>query len=113
MLNLTEFAAILDAINIPHVYYYYPENSAPELPYFVYYYPASENIGADNVAYVEILEPVVELYTAEKSFETERTIEDAFNAAGIYWDKTEEYLTTEKMYMITYEITGVLNGEQN
>lgn len=110
MLNITEFAAILDAIEMPHVYYSFPENGAPELPYFVYYYSGSENVSADDRAYVEILTPVIELYTAGKSFETERIIENALNAAGLYWDKTEQYLEAEEMYMLTYEITGVLNG---
>lgn len=110
MLNISQFAAVLDAIEIPHVYYSFPENGAPALPYFVYYYSGSDNIAADDVAYVEVLEPVLELYTAGKSFETERTIETALTAAGLFWNKTEDYLTTEQMYMVTYEITGVKNG---
>ena len=111
MLNISEFAAVLDAIEIPHVYYSYPENSAPVLPYFVYYYSGTDNIGADDIAYVEVLEPVIELYTAGKSFDTERTIETALTAAGLFWNKSEDYLTAEQMYMVTYEITGVKNGE--
>ena len=111
MLNKTEFAAILDAIEIPHVYYSFPENNAPELPYFVYYYSGSDNVAADNVAYVEVLQPVIELYTAQKSFTDERAIENALTAAGIFWEKSEDYLTTENMFMVTYELTGVKNGE--
>lgn len=113
MLNITQFAAVLDGIRLPHVYYSFPENGAPALPYFVYYYAGTENVSADDVAYVEVLTPVVELYTRTKSFDTERTIEDALTAAGLFWDKTEEYLTTENMLMTTYEITGVLNGKQS
>lgn len=110
MLNKTEFAAILDAIEIPHVYYSFPENSAPDLPYFVYYYAGSDNVAADNVAYVEVLTPVIELYTAQKSFTDESAIENALTAAGIFWNKSEDYLTTENMYMVTYEMTGVKNA---
>jgi len=109
MLDKTEFAAVLDSIDLPHVYYSFPENAAPPLPYFVYYYFGSANVSADDVAYVEVLQPVLELYTAQKSFDTEAQIENALNAAGLFWNKTESYLTTEEMYMVTYDITGVLN----
>lgn len=113
MLNITEFVAVLDTIKIPHVYFSFPENGAPALPYFVYYFSGSDNIGADDAAYVEVLTPVIELYTAQKSFSDERTIETALNAAGLFWNKTEEYITAEEMYMVTYELTGVNNAEQS
>jgi hypothetical protein len=35
-MKIAEFVAIMDAIDLPHVYYSFRENAAPKLPYFVW-----------------------------------------------------------------------------
>lgn len=109
-MNRTEFIQMVETIDIPHIYYSFPVNEAPKLPYFVWYFAGTDNFGADDMTYSEILNPVIELYTSGKNFETENTIETVLNAAGLFWNKTEQYLTTEEMFMITYEIGDILNG---
>lgn len=108
-MNKTEFVTVLNKSTLPHVYYSFPENAAPELPYFVWYFAGSDNFGADGIAYASIVNPVIELYTSGKEFDTEATLESILTNDGIYWDKSEQYLTDENMYMVTYEITGVFN----
>ena len=44
----------------------------------------------------------VELYTSVKSPDMESVVEDALT--GLNWEKTEEYLASEKLYQILYEI---------
>ena len=108
-MTLSEFVAIMDAIDLPHVYYSFRENAAPQLPYFVWYLEGSENMPADDSVYVEILSPVLELYTAEKSFETEREVETALNSGGLFWNKSETYIESERMFQILYQI-GDIHG---
>lgn len=105
-----EFKAIMATVTtIPHTYYSYPEEEAPQLPYFVWYFAGSENFGADDVMYVNILTPVIELYTKEKSYETEKVLEDELNKY-FFWNKNETYLTSEEMFQITYEIGDICNA---
>ena len=105
-----EFKAIMDTVtSIPHTYYSWPESQAPELPYFVWYFSGSNNIPADNSMYVNILSPVIELYTKEKDYATEKVLEDELNKY-FFWNKTETYLTSEEMFQITYEIGEICNA---
>ena len=105
-----EFKAIMDTVtSIPHVYYSWPESQAPELPYFVWYFSGSNNFPADNSMYVNILLPVIELYTKEKDYATEKVLEDELNKY-FFWNKTETYLTSEEMFQITYEIGEMCNA---
>ncbi len=109
-----EFKAIVDAINIPHTYMFYPEKKAPELPYFVWYFSESDNFGADDEVYAEILVPVIELYTQTKSFTDETAVESVLTGNGFFWNKSSTYIDSEKMLMTTYEIGEICkNGEQN
>ena len=109
-MTIAEFVAIMDAIDLPHVYYSFRENAAPKLPYFVWYFEGSENMPADDEVYVEILSPVLELYTAEKSFETEKQVETVLNNSGIFWNKSETYLNSEKMFQVFYTLGDIHNG---
>lgn len=103
------FKTIMDTVPISHTYYSFPENNAPDLPYFVWYFAGSENFAADNVTYAEILSPIIELYTKTKSFTTESTLETELSK-HFFWNKTETFLNSEKMFQIVYEIGDILNG---
>lgn len=97
-------ADMLDEIGLPFTYRFYPEGSVPDLPYIVFYYPSRDDFGADNVNYVRIENVNVELYTENKDFATEALVETVFKNHGIYYEKTETYLSTEQMYECLYEI---------
>ena len=110
-MNYAEFKAIMDQINIPHTYYSFPEKKVPKPPYFVWYFQGSNNFGADDVVYAEILEPVIELYSPQKSFEDELTIEALLNASELFWNKSDSYIESERMHMTVYEIGEIIHGE--
>jgi hypothetical protein len=50
----------------------------------------------------------VELYTLKKDLEIETKMDDLFDSHSIFFDKVETYISTEKLYQITYYIS--LNG---
>lgn len=85
-------------------YYAFPEDAAPCLPFICYYEDESDNFAADGIVYHPILRVTIELYSRHKDTQSEALIEAALTEAGIYWEKNETYIDTEKVFMETYEI---------
>ena len=114
-MKLTDVTSMLETIksryHCPYTYYSFPEKQAPKLPYITYYYPASSNMAADNAVYKRINELTIELYTGTKDFALEKGVESVLDLFGIVWDKSEDYLDTEHMFMITYETEIYIDGE--
>ena len=86
-------------------YRQFPEDNAPALPYIVYYVENSDNFGADNKVYLQKNEVTIELYTKNKDVTSEGLIETMLNNNSIFWNKYEDYIESEHMYQISYDIT--------
>ena len=115
-MKYTEVKSMLSAIQselgIPFTYYAFKE-PAPKLPYITFDYPSSRNIPASDTVYQRVDDLVITLYTKNKDFELEESVESFFATYHIVWDKTEDYLDTEQMFEITYETEIYVNGEQD
>lgn len=85
-------------------YRQWPEGQAPELPFIVYYAEGSDNVLADNKVYMPRTKVVIELYSVQKDTISEGLIESALNGNDIPWEKYEEYIESEHMLQISYEI---------
>lgn len=100
---------------IPAAYYQFPEddpnNPAPPPPFLVYYYSGSDDLTADNTNYQRIRPLTIELYTDNKEFTIEDAVETALNAAGIAYSRTEVYVETEHLYMVTYTSDIIITEE--
>ena len=83
----------------------FPEGEAPELPWIVYRQTSANGFFADNRVYYNSPVFVIELYTEVKSPETEKTLESALASAELIWTKDEDYLDSERCYMIIYTVT--------
>lgn len=105
-----EIAEVIDDFGLSFAYYSFPESEAPSLPYVVYYYPGIDDVFADNSNYCRIERLIIELYTENKDFATEATVESTLKSNGISYDKTETWIESEAMYQITYESEVVING---
>lgn len=101
-MTLAELKTQLETTKLPVTYEAWPIGHAPALPFICYRVTDSDNFPADNAVYFPILNIDVELYTDNKSPTTESTVETAL--AGFVWDKSEEYISDERMYEITYSI---------
>ena len=86
-------------------YRQFPQSAAPELPFIVYYVENSDNFGADNKVYLQKNEVTIELYTKNKDVTSEGLVEKMLNDNDIFWNKYEEYIESEHMYQISYDIT--------
>jgi hypothetical protein len=110
-MKLSELKTILDGTRIPFAYHSWPVGKAPALPWGVYLEAYGRSFGADNVAYSSARHMQVELYTAKKDPVSEKKIEDALTAAGLYYQKTEEtYLETEHCFETLYELEVLNDG---
>lgn len=101
-MTLEELKDRLETTGFPVTYREWPENAAPPLPFICYLVAYSNNFAADGEVYYPIDRVQVELYTKLKDPEAEGKVEQAL--AGLYWEKTETYISTEKCYQILYEI---------
>ncbi len=104
-----EVADMCKAMDMPTVYFKYPNKQVPPLPYTIYYSPNSNNFGADDKVYQQIRALNIELYTAVKSPAIEAQVEAVLESNNLFWDKTEAYLDSEQMYEVLYEME-ILNG---
>ena len=94
--------AILNSIGIPYAYDHFTEGESPEPPFLCYLLPGSSNFSADGKVYHRISEVRLELYTDYKDLASEQKVEDAFDAAGIFYNKTETWIDGEKLYEVLY-----------
>lgn len=76
----------------------------PKPPYGVYYDDYTDNFAADNIAYHTIQHVWVELYAPRRSREAEEKIEAALTGAGLYWDRSSDYIESERLWRTRYEM---------
>lgn len=107
-MSLTELTTMLRSItgfSNKVAYRQFREGSAQNLPFIVYYVEGSDNFLADGKVYLPRQNVAIELYTQEKDVTTEALLEEKLNDNNIPWEKDEDYIDSEHMYMITYSIT--------
>lgn len=106
-MSLSELFTILNSIPAfkdKVAYRAFPVGHVPNLPYICYLATQTNNFKADNKVYKVIQGIDVELYTATKDESVEATLESTLNANSIVWQKYEDYIDDENVYMITYEL---------
>lgn len=69
----------------------------------VYLFPGTDNFSADGVVYQEIDELNIELYSEEKDPEAEKKIADWLTENGLFFEKQEYYIESEKMFQVIFE----------
>lgn len=109
-MTLKDVIDMLESTGFPVVYLAWRENEVPELPYICYYYPNMTPETADDTHHAEIYTLNVELYTKNKNFEVESTVETALLNAGMVFTKDEDFLSDENMYEVLYIMEVNING---
>lgn len=69
----------------------------------VYLFPGTDNFSADGVVYQAIDELNIELYSEEKDPEAEKKIADWLTENGLFFEKQEYYIESEKMIQVIFE----------
>lgn len=109
-MQYTEVANIMASVGIPYAYRSFPESTAKAPPFLVFYYDGNDDLFADNINYQTIVGLRIELYTRDKDFALEATLESVLRANEIAYSKDEVYIDDEKLYEIVYESEVVING---
>ena len=99
---MEKLLSVLDSIGIPYAYDHFAEGESPEPPFLCYLLPGSSNFSADGKVYHRISEVRLELYTDCKDLAAEQKVEDVLDAAGIFYNKSETWIGSEKLYEVLY-----------
>ena len=106
-----EIATMISGMNIPYAYYQFPEGTEQTCPFICFYFESSNDLKADNTNFQKIRQLTIELYTDNKDFATEETVESTLNSNGLVYSREEAYLDTEQMYLVTYMTQIVITEE--
>ncbi len=110
-MTLEELAGMLEKTGFPFAYDHFAEGESPDPPFVCYLLPGSDNFSADGKVYYRISEVRVELYTDQKDFAAEGKLEDALDACGIFYEKSETWIDSEKLYEVLYVFEMLAGGE--
>lgn len=93
---------MMRATGIPFAYDHFAEGEAPEPPFICYLLPSSDNFAADGTVYFKTNEVHIELYTDTKDLSVEQQLEAVLDERGIFYDKSETWIESEKLYEVLY-----------
>ena len=99
---MEELLQMLEEIGIPFAYHHFAEGESPEPPFICYLLPGSNNFSADGKVYYKINEVHIELYTDWKDLEVEQGVEAVLDEHGIFYNKSEVWIESEKLYEVLY-----------
>ena len=108
-MTIEELAAMLQSTKIPFAYDHFAEGESPSPPFICYLLPGSDNFAADGQVYYRINQVRIELYTDSKDLTVEDKVEKALDDAGIFYNKSEVWIESEKLYEVLYSFEVPMN----
>lgn len=99
---MDDLVKLLEETGIPFAYDHFAEGESPDTPFICYLLPQSDNFSADGKVYLKVSSVNIELYTDSKDLAVEQKLETALDIHGIFYDKTEVWIESEKLYEVLY-----------
>ena len=99
---MNELLRMLAQMQIVFAYDHFAEGEAPNPPFICYLIPSADNFAADGRAYFKKNNVHIELYTDKKDIPCEQTVEAVLDAHGIFYDKSEVWIESERLYEVLY-----------
>ena len=93
---------IIKATGIPFAYDHFAEGEAVNPPFICYLLPDSDNFAAYGKVYFKANEVHIELYTDTKDLSVEQQVEAVLDEHGIFYDRSEVWIESEKLYEVLY-----------
>lgn len=106
---MEKITAILEQVGLPFAYDHFAEGESPDPPFICYLIPNSDNFSADGRVYYKINEIHIELYTDCKDLSAEQKVEAMLDEHGIFYEKTEVWIESEKLYEVLYTFETEVN----
>ena len=103
-MNYEEINEMMLEMGLPFAYHHFAEGESPRPPFLIFLSPGENTFGADNMMYHSFKKLDIELYTDEKSPETEERVEEVLLRHNIYYTKTEVWIESERLYEVHYEM---------
>ena len=110
-MTFQEVATMVGEIGLPFSYYEFNDDTAVDPPFICFYYPEDFDLKADGSNYQKIESLIIELYTDNKDFENEAAVESVLRAHGLSWSRVETYIDSEKLYMVTFNTSIIIEEE--
>lgn len=108
-----EINTMIKSIGLPYAYFQFPKNTGQAPPFVLFFYSQQDDLFADDTNYQKIAKLNIELYTKEKDFAREEAVENVLQSYGFSYYKEENYIDTEQMFQIAYEMEVIINAEQS
>ena len=99
---MDDLVKLLEETGIPFAYDRFAEGESPDPPFICYLLPQSDNFSADGKVYLKVSSVNIELYTDSKDLSVEQKLEAVLDTHGIFYDKTEVWIESEKLYEVLY-----------
>ena len=99
---MDDLLRLLEETGIPFAYDHFAEGESPDPPFICYLLPQSDNFSADGRVYLKVSSVNIELYTDSKDLSVEQKLEAVMDAYSIFYDKTEVWIESEKLYEVLY-----------
>jgi len=91
---------------------HFAEGEFLDSPFLVFLFPGSDNFYADGQVYFRISVLHFERYTDAKAPDVEARVEAVLDAHGIFYNKSEVWMETERLYEVFYDME-VARNEKN
>lgn len=95
---------MLEEMKLPFAYHHFAEGESPDPPFLVYLYSGADNFAADGVTYFKVNKLHIELYTDYKDVDLEEKVEAVLIGHGLFYDKSEVWISSEKLYEVLYQM---------
>lgn len=107
-----EVVAMIDSIGLPWAYYQFTNDTAQEPPFICWFFARDTDVKADNENYCDKEVLAIELYTKIRDFDQEKAVEAVLKANGFCYSKEPNYIDSEKIWQVAYEMEVLINGEE-
>lgn len=102
---MNELVRIITAMGLPFAYDHFSEGESVNPPFICYLLPGSNNFSADGKVYHHLSSVHLEVYTDKKDITTETAVESVLDNEGIFYNKTETWIESERLYEVMYTFT--------
>ena len=107
---MDKIVSIINEMNISFAYDHFSEGESPDPPFICYLLPGTDNFSADGLVYHKMQTVHIELYTDRKDPVTEAAVETVLDNNRIFYNKSEVWIPTEKLYEVIYSFEMEVNN---
>ena len=94
---MDDLVKMMEETGLPFAYDHFEEGEAAEPPFVCYLH-----FSADGKVYLKITKVHIELYTDCKDLSAEQKVEAVLDKQGIFYEKSEVWIESEKLYEVLY-----------